>query len=109
MHEPSSVDLAEQAAAELRALYGDRLIGIFEAPCPLFGDDEERPDVQFIALLTGHIDTYAEIARISGPASELSLNHALFVSIYPVGDQDLRGDSGQTPVGLHPGDLHRVA
>jgi len=109
MHEPSSANLAAEAAAQLRPLYGERLLGIYEPLSPLFGDDEERPDVQLIALLAGHIDTYAEIARVSGPASELSLDHALFVSIYPVGDEDLLDNTGRTPVGLRRSDLRRVA
>lgn len=102
-------EVVEDAVTRLRALYGERFLGLFDLPRPLFGDDDESPDLQFIALLSGTIDAYVEIERISEHTSDLSLAHSLYVSIYPIGERDLEYRSTCIPMGLRRGDMHRVA
>jgi hypothetical protein len=79
--------LVGQVVARTSELYGPRLLGVYLCDEPLF-DADEGADVDFLVVLAGDINVYREIGVLSGPASELSLEHGLVLSLYPVSEDD---------------------
>jgi hypothetical protein len=82
-----SSSLVGQVVARVSRLYGSRLLGVYLCDEPLF-DIDEGADVDFLVVLAGEVNVYREIGVLSGPASELGLEHDLVLSLYPVSQDD---------------------
>jgi predicted nucleotidyltransferase len=69
---------------ELRALYGDKLQGLYLYGSHARGTAHEGSDIDVLLVLQGAVKPSEEINRISATVSDLCLQSDLLISIYPV-------------------------
>jgi predicted nucleotidyltransferase len=69
---------------ELRALYGDKLQGLYLYGSHARGTAHAGSDIDVLLVLQGPVKPGEEISRISSTVSDLCLQADLLISIYPV-------------------------
>jgi len=106
MHEPSSTHdtgIVDEAVARLRALYGERLVAVYQCPEPLYADDDEAADMEFIVVLRGPVDRWHEVKSLSAIASDIGLEHTLVIFFFPFGEAEIERGGWQVADGMQRG------
>ena len=93
---PGALEIAEAVAAELRRLYGDRLVKVMLFGSRARGDAHSESDLDLLVVLREMTSPWEELQRMDDLLWRFSIQHALTVSALPVTEEDL--DSARSPV-----------
>lgn len=87
-----------EAVERLRALYGERLVGV-GLRAPARGPDAfDDLDMEFIVVLSGQFRRFDEIRKLSAVASDLGIEHGLAISVLPVSPAEFGDPWSMGPV-----------
>jgi len=82
---PRQVRLAlEELKASLAEIYGPRFQGVYLYGSYARGDFRESSDIDLLILLSGPVNPYAEINRLSELLSDLCLRYDVLITVFPV-------------------------
>jgi uncharacterized protein len=84
--------IVAEAKAILEAEYGHRLVKVVLFGSHARGEGNPHSDIDLLVVLRGDVRPSAEVARLSGPLAELSLQHDTVVSCVFVAEERYHND-----------------
>ena len=88
--------LLDELKAELRRLYGSRLVKVILYGSYARGEAGEGSDVDVAVVLQGEVSPTQEIDRMLNVIVDLDLRYGVLLSVYPVSNERLH--TGRSPL-----------
>ena len=94
MRHPSLSLILRELSSELKALYRERLVGLWLYGSQARGDASPESDIDVLLVLTRMDRPALEIDRYAGMLADLNLRHGVLLSVMPVAQSQLLESNG---------------
>jgi len=81
-------EIVREFRAEIEALYGERLTGVILYGSWARNEATEDSDIDLLIALKGKVIPGKEIDRMIDVITEISLQHGVLISVYPISEED---------------------
>ncbi len=72
------------------------MLGVYQCQEPLYADDDEAADIDFVVALRDPVDVWQETRPLSEIASDIDHEHTVVVLFFPVSES--RIERGEWPI-----------
>jgi hypothetical protein len=76
--------LVDDLVSRLRHVYGSRFVALYLCDEPIYADDDEAADYDFVLVLRGDFRPAAEILAMSYEVSDVCLDYSCLITVEPI-------------------------